>query len=397
MFDYSVSLHYSPISVAFYVALGCFGMFCMYKAKSSEIRTGSVATFRNRYLLAWWFVWVFFAVFRLVDLNIGGSDAPTYINYFQNCNGATMTKFYEHVGSDVGFKWITKCCRYVTGEYRFYFLIVYGFMAFAYIKFVKDFAPAKTNFAPYLLVFFLFLRSYSSIRSNMAIALIALGCTFIAEKKWKSAYLFGFLALLFHKSAVIYASAIPFCHYFFERKLSIKKALILVIGTSLLGRTMQSYFIEYTMTTDLNGAYGSYASRSIGKSFFDSAWKIAFEQLILAAVMLLTYKKIGKGLEGRLLGRFKIIWMLCMFDFMLIPVNFIISSWRGYEFFYLARIVMWGECLYQLTRNMSLRTKNIFNFVAIFAFVAWMVFRINAMWHDTCLLPYVFEPLRRIM
>lgn len=392
-----VSLHYSHLTVFFYIALGILAMFCFYKSKKSEKSIEIKRSFPNRYLLIWWFVWVFFAVFRLVIPGIGGSDAHSYINFFQNCNSATMTSWYEHVGADLGFKWLTKICRYISSDYKFYFLIIYGFMAYAYIKFVNKFASKKTIFAPFLLTFFLYLRSYSSIRSNMAIALIALGCICIIKKDWKYAYLLGFLAVLFHKSAFIYAACIPFCHFFNKRTLSVKTALTLVTGSALIGRTLQALFLHYATTTDLKGSYAYYASTSIGVSFFDNAWKIAFEQLALALMMLLTHKKIGKDHSEQEQLRLKIIWMLCIFDFMIIPINFIIGSWRGYEYFYLARIVMWGECFYQTTKRMSIHTKQIYSFILIAIFIAWMAFRINATWLDTCLSPYIFEPLGLIL
>lgn len=393
MLDFSVSMHYSPLSVAFYVSLGLVGMFCIYNAKMGESQTCKEAPCRNKYLFAWWFVWVFLAVFRFVNFQVGGSDAPTYIDYFKNCNGATVKSWYEHVNADLGFKWITKSIRFITAEYKVYFLALYGFMAFAYIGFIKKFTPLKTNFVPFVLVFFLFLRSYNTIRSNFAIALIMSSCVFIAEKKWKWAYLIALSSLFIHKSSVLYAMVIPFCHYFSDRKLSVKTAILLVLGASVIGRSLQSIFLTYANTTDLNGAYESYASHSIGVSFFENAWKIAFEQIALAVMMLLMRKRIGNNHEIQNVLRLKAIWTICIFDFICIPMNFIMGSWRGYEYFYLARVVMWGECLYQLTNSMSLSTRKICNVILLIVFVSWMVFRINATWEDSRLLPYIFEPI----
>ena len=371
---------------------GLLGAFCFYYAKRSERKTGVEVSLKNKYLFAWWFLWVFFAVMRFVNPMVGGTDAPSYIDYFMNCNTGAMKSWYEHVEGDLGFKWLTKICRYVAGEYRFYFFVVYGFIAFAFIKFLKAFTPAKTNVIPFLLTFYLFLRGYNTLRSNLAIALIAIGCIFIIEKKWKYAYLIGFASVLIHKSAIIYAMGIPFCHCFFERKLSIKMAVFLILGSSLIGRTLQGYFIEYAVSTDLNGAYASYAQRSIGVSFFSNAWKIAFEQMVLALTMLLMRKKIGRDHDAKDLTRLNVVWMLCIFDFILIPINFIIGSWRGYEFFYLARLVMWGACCYQLLQHKTLRTRLFLQIMLLCCFVSWMAFRIYSTWEDSHLLPYVFEP-----
>lgn len=388
----SIESYWSLGGALFYIFLGVVAMFAMMYAKKSEVATGSIPSWKNKYLVAWWFIWVFFAVFRIVNMNTGGADAPTYIYYFENCNGSVLTSWFEHVGSDIGFKWLNKICRYLCSDYHFYFLVIYGFMAYAYMLFLNRFCSAKTSFVPYLLSFFLFLRAFVTFRTNLAIAFIAVACVFLIEKKWQWAYLIGIIAVLFHKSAVIYVACIPFCHFFANRKISIKAAVLFVILSSLIGRVLQAWFIQYASSTDLNGAYVAYASHSVGVSFWQNAWKTAFEQMLLAVVMLVMHKRIGLGHSEQERSKFDIVWNLCIYDFMLIPINFIIGSWRGYEFFYLARIIMWGECLYQVLHFVKRDYRLIISASFFIVFVAWMLFRISATWADSRLLPYVFEP-----
>lgn len=393
MLGFNISTHWSSLTAAFYVMQGIVGMCAIYFATRRQLCEGHIPSFKNKYIFAWWFLWVFFAVFRLVQDGIGGGDAVTYINYFNYCNSATITSWFEHVGSDLGFKWLNKFVRYLFVDYHFYFLIIYGFMAFSYISFLKSYAPAKTNYIPYLLSFFLFLRSYSSIRSNLAIAFIAFGCVFMIEQKWKHAYVIAFAAIFFHKAAVLYAAGVAFCHFFSKRKLTVKKAVVLVVFASLIARVLQSMFLQYASTTDMNGAYEAYASRSINVSFIDGAWKIAFEQMLLAGVMFFTSRRIGKNHSEEDEKKIKLIWLLCIFDIILIPVNFTIGSWRGYEFFYLARIVMWGECLYQIFRNTSRDLRFVCQMFLLVCFASWMVFRVYATYMTSNLSPYVFYPL----
>ena len=112
---------------------------------------------------------------------------------------------------------------------------------------------------------------------------------------------------------------------------------------------------------------------------------------MLAGAILVMRKKIGNGHDGKSLWQLKIIWTICIFDFILIPINFIIGSWRGYEFFYLARIVMWGECLYQIGRMVKQRYRPMYSSILAILFISWMVFRINSTWQDSSLSPYIFQ------
>jgi hypothetical protein len=205
--------------------------------------------------------------------------------------------------------------------------------------------------------------------------------------------LIGFSALLIHKSAIIYAAGIPFCHFFSHYKLNVKIAALSIYATSVFITYLRDFFLKSFSNEDFKSAFHSYAANSVGTSFWDEGWKIAFEQILLAVLMLVLNKRIGRFHSEIDENRLKIIWLLCIYDFMMIPVNFVMGSWRGYEFFYLARLVMWGECLYQIFRTMSQRTRDLCKIIAFVCFVMWMWFRIDAVWFRAQLSPYIFEPL----
>ena len=124
----------------------------------------------------------------------------------------------------------------------------------------------------------------------------------------------------------------------------------------------------------------------------DNAWKIAFEQMALGAMMLIKIKKLRcrwATFDEIDKKKIEIIFLICVFDFMLIPVNYIMGIWRGYEFFYAPRLVMWGEIITVLSsKKESLLSKMLF----LSIFIAWMVFRVEHTYEDSCLMPYIFEP-----
>lgn len=92
--------------------------------------------------------------------------------------------------------------------------------------------------------------------------------------------------------------------------------------------------------------------------------------------------------------RINIIYLICIFDFLLIPVNYTLSIWRGYEYFYLPRLVMWGILLYLIIRNYSVKYRPLLSFTILSCFVAWMVFRVWSTWESSGLMPYVFAPFQ---
>lgn len=385
-----MSTHWSLSTLIFYLALAGLGCFCF---RRTNLYSGKTLLF-DKYVFIWFFIWTFVASFRMVTNKIGGTDTPNYIMFFEYCNNDIYWGWMNHAAADLIFKWINKIVRYISDDYHVYFIVIYSFMSLAYIYFLKRFSPKNTNYAPYVLTFFLFLRSFSSIRSNLAIAFISLALILLCEKRYRSAYVLAIASAFVHKSSALYALVVPFCHIFLRRDLSKKVVIALIIGSSLFATTVQSLFITTFADVDLNGAYASYASRSLGTSFFDNAWKIAFEQMLLGLFCFLNSKKIFNEMKKEEIGlEIKCIWLVCMFDLILIPMNYILSIWRSYEYFYLARIVMWGVILRIMLRNKTRFSRTLITAVVLVLFVAWMIFRINKTWEDTHLMPYVLDLL----
>ena len=88
-----------------------------------------------------------------------------------------------------------------------------------------------------------------------------------------------------------------------------------------------------------------------------------------------------------------LLYFLCVFDIVMIPMNGTMNNYRAYEIFYLLRLIMWCIILYLVTRDKSMQFKFIVNFIAICGFVFWLLFRINKTFEGAGLLPYYFAPL----
>lgn len=93
-------------------------------------------------------VWTIFASFRVVAYEIGGSDAITYIGYFEKCTtGAKEFPYSDHMDWLMGV--IIKAIRYCTSNRYLFFIIIYGFMSWTYYYFCYKFAPKKSSSIPY--------------------------------------------------------------------------------------------------------------------------------------------------------------------------------------------------------------------------------------------------------
>lgn len=339
------------------------------------------------------------AAFRLVVHGIGGSDAIAYKFFFEKCNTPSYANYEWFLHQDLLFRYVTKFLRLFTEDYHFYFVILYGINIVAYILFLKEFCLRNSNYTPCILFIFLYWRSFNTLRSNTAIAVMLIALILLYRKKVQAAIVVGFSTVLIHKMAVLYLFFFPFYFIFSKVKLTKLRFVATMIIVIILGSIVQRFFLDITEGVDLGGAYRSYASRSLHSSFWDNGWKIAFEQILLGVCMWLYYKKIVIStifLNKRDSRRLNLIWMMCLFDMMTIPINFIMGVWRGYLFFYMPRIVMWCEIINLFILSQHKDYRIVLNIVVLTCFIAWMVFRFYNMWEDSNLMPYIFEPFEII-
>ena len=370
-----------------YVVMGIVSMLSLKFALANRETNQAKA---KLYLGGGIVVWTVFASFRLVARGIGGGDAITYVGYFEMClSGVKDFAYSDHMDWLMGV--VIKSIRFFTDSQYVFFLIVYGFMAWAYYYFCYSYAPKRSSPIAYFLLFFLYLRSFCSMRSNFCIAVILLGLVALGSLKSYKVYLITFSSVLIHKVAVVFAMVLPFIKVFSKRNLSIPMGVGLIAASSVLATFLQTFFLANFADVDLGGSYQSYASKSLESGgFFENAWKIAFEQMALGFFMLVNIKSLRKrwqGYDAVDRKRVQILYLICIFDFMLIPVSYIMGIWRGYEMLYAPRLVMWGEVI-----AVSFKSRQSLRLVYLVAFIWWMIFRVSKTYEDSCLMPYIFEP-----
>lgn len=385
--------YWSIGSLLFYIFLAMLGIFCLSRMQSnSKLRNGK-NLLNSGYTNLWILGWVFFAVFRLVKPGIGGSDAVDYIEYFRDCNTNRDDLIMLHTGSDLLFRYINKIIRYFTSNYHIYFLVLYTYMTYTYIQFVHKFSYRKFCIIPFFLIFYLYLRGYTSIRSNLSIAFILMSLVSFLDKNQRKAYLYIILACLTHKMAIVFSFVLPFIHFFENRKINIIKVIPLIIIAVLFVSFIRDKFVDFARLVDLGGSYGSYVEIAMDNK--DISWVNSLGQAFLAIIFLFFNKRIKNEIyfidDEYKKRAYQIIYLVCLFDIIMMPVNEMLGIYRGYEYFYIPRLSMYSFLIYILCKGGLKNIKPLIYIILFLLFACWFSFRLSRTYEDSMLMPYIFS------
>lgn len=379
--------------------MGLIAIWAMYYSKVNNIMT--LPIYKNVYLLLWLVIWIAIAALRLVDNGIGGTDALAYSMYFKRCfdiSGFEGTPL-ELYDSNLAFKWYNQIIRVFTANESVFFALTHGIMALSIIWFVKVYYFKRESFIPLFLIVFWYLRGFCTIRSNFATVFLLIGLIFLLRNDMKKVMLFALLAFLFHKAMALYVLFIPFYLYVKKHKVSIFRIFVLIFCLSIMGTIIRDYvFGSNLFGSEFNEHYAVYSrSDNDANGFVSNFWKIAFEQMLLGVFMLISKKKISyfrtMCLSTYEQKSFDLLWYMCVFDILMIPICSVFVIWRGYEFFYIPRLVMWGIIIW-LYHPKTIRFRPIYNIVVFLLFLVWFIQRIHSesFWKESCLMPYIFSP-----
>jgi len=386
-------------SVIMYVLLGLQASVSIYFVqKNYDIRRGRVPMLNRHYLLLI-IIWDIVASFRYVGKGVGGADTQGYISYFENCLKNTDEHGHPIIFEDhfeMFYKIICKTIRLFTDDYHIFFLICYGFIIFSFIYFANEFISSKTSTIPFALMIFVYWRGFNTFRTTLAVSFIMIALVMIKRNRKKTSVVFMIMSCLIHTASIVYVMFLPFYFYYKQKKIKLWNAVMVSCAVYGCIRYVQKLLLtkmRALITLIDTGAIGGYITHSLGKSIFTFNM-ISMEHVLLFAVMIIWRKKIMNSLTKRPREeqqRFRILLLICVFDFITIPVNFVLGIWRGYEYFYIPRLVMWGELIGMVKAKYVYCSRwTVIIFFALI-FFSWLVFRIYNMWESSRLMPYVFE------
>ena len=200
------------------------------------------------------------------------------------------------------------------------------------------------------------------------------------------------VSIIFHSASALYVLFVPFYFLYQKKGITVKQGLLFVGATVGVGQLVRWLFIQGIINISY---YANYVSYSLNHPFFQDYWKIVFGQLLLAGAILLLRKRVVKArslLDEMDQKRMKFIWVMCVFDLITIPITYYIHLWRGYEYFYLARLVMWGYLITIFKKMFSTSSHKLINVVCSVVFMAWLIFMVYNNWESSGFMPYIFAP-----
>ena len=392
-------IYWDWIGAFFYVFLGIVGYRCLKKVKQKESFCQRKQKLNNRYYIIWFVVWLIATVFRVVSVDLGGSDAVNYVHYFNNCLEPIEYQNQYAVRADIGFRLICKLIRLFTDDYHIFFFIVYGICIYSTIYLFNEFAFSKNNAIPYILAFYIHLLGFSAIRTNLSMAFLFFALVFLKKKKNFFCIVSSIVCLLIHKASIIYIAAIVFYKVYTKKEMKVKHIVQWMIVTVLVGEVAQQFLLRFGNSLFDSGVYVKYVQASAAISFFQDFWKLALGQLLLLGSYVFLYRKIEKDIltmNDEDIERYKLIKILCIYDFIMIPVCFMLNVWRGYQYFFFIRLIMWGEVFKVGTKLFKKDNRMFLHLILTLIIIAYFVFRVGTMYKSSALLPYIFDPFNKV-
>ena len=388
-----VITHWDLMSLFVYLFCALVGMICFKGVMGLNTKPARSVIFTKSALFLLFF-WGIISTFRLVANGIGGTDAIGYVYDFEHALIKNYMTSARDGSTDYFYMAVVYAIRSLTSDYHVYFAIIYGLISISFILFVSKFSQKKFSIIPFFMVFYIYLRGFNTLRSVFALSLILLALYCLTDKKYWLAYLFVIFSLFTHKSALVFAIVVPLCHVLANKKVGIFymiAALVVVFFTSAI---INKIFVDYTSGMDIGGSYNSYASRE-DSSFLASSTE--FYGIYLLGITMIIYarklrKRIDKMGDENTRRIFNILYIICMYDVAIGPFNAFMGIWRGYEFFYVARMCMWSMIIYMFTEKLNKTMSFLVKGVIFVCFAGWFIFRLSRTYEDSDLMPYVFEP-----
>jgi hypothetical protein len=257
---------------------------------------------------------------------------------------------------------------------------------------------SRTSTIPFILLIFELWRGFNTFRTTFAIAFILVGFVALNREKKIGGCLLIIISFFIHTASIVYVLFLPFYYLFKKNKIKPWQWVIISGGFYFLARMLQKFFLGPGAGLIRQGI-GGYISSSLGKSIF-AFNVINLEHGLLFACILIYASKLKKSIGRKTPDeqkKFKLLILICYFDFLTIPIDFVLGIWRGYEYLYVPRLVMFGELIAIFKERFASSSRWIFTLLFTMAFVGWLVFRIYNMWEASRLMPYVFEPFIRFI
>lgn len=404
---------WSMLTLIFYYALAILGVTSIWKIQKSN--NGLIYKRNDIYKVnsaafIWFMLWTFFAVYRYISPQIGGTDAPSYIEYFETCLVSNQHPYSYR--TEPLFRLFTKGIRLLGGDYHFYFFILYTVIVIGYILFLKQYTWHGICFIPIIAGLYSYIMSFNIVRNSFSIGLLWIGFYFLGKKKTKKAIFWSVSSVLMHTASIFYAPFFVFNWIVEKLKIKSFRKLVSICTVLMIFIDASCIFVRnLVLSGSLNGLFRKlglgqpfdvYASEIYGTSFWWDFlhFRISRLQLILVVVLFVFITPIEKYVNSQgseAIAKFDILKKMIAYDYTALPLVFWFSVWRGPLYFVLARTIMWGIIIAALLKKISQRSRNFMILITLIGASLFFCKEIYKYWEISKLTPYYLEPFGEII
>jgi hypothetical protein len=161
--------------------------------------------FSGRYILVFiaYIIYIFFAVFKKIDMGLGATDAYYYMTYYADIPGSL--KFYMSVITtfEPGYSVVTWLFRQVTEEYRVMLLFWHTLTFCLTIKFLRNVNLEKYSYLSVFLILLILVSQFNTLRMSISITIALIALIYLYEEKWIKSFIVILIAISMQIAAVI--------------------------------------------------------------------------------------------------------------------------------------------------------------------------------------------------
>jgi hypothetical protein len=281
----------------------------------------------------------------------------------------------------------------MTDDYHVYFAIIYGYILLSYIVFINEFGLLENCYAPVYMLFYLYLKSFCAIRTHLGIATILFALVLMKKEKNILALLVSLCSAFLQRGSIIYAAFPIFYLYSKRHKLTVKKAILFTLLGLIAGFIAQRLLLTGDYFFMENGGYGNYVSSSLSSGYWIYYSRIIVEQLIILALVFLNFRKINMELKKVAVEekvKAEMLLSMCTFDMMLVPICGILHIWRGVDYFFLPRLIVFGKIITIYGKRVRPSRRTIYYLSVWVIVLAWFIFRLTTLYDISLVMPYRF-------
>lgn len=324
------------------------------------------------------FMLLFFALMFGMRYDVGADHLGYLFSYIEGSVG-------ENLKIEPLFRWISKICY----DLNIHPVIYFAIWAFIQITFFLLAFKNERYLFPLLITFLFFDFSFrfwmNGIRQALAMCIWLYSITFIVEKKFWHYIIWGIIAFLFHRSALILFVFYPLLRNGKDYFKSIPLQLILFASVFIIKNVFEVFILQLKpiieqFQTILGGKDDLYRSYTMDNMLEDlnnevEGTGLAYMFRILVWVIIILYSRKLKSYYNS--KKFNIIYFFFFFSllsFYIFP-NGIVVLRRPFSYFSVFQTIMLAYFVYYLFRKNSFRFNRLLAYALIIAFIG--VFYLN--------------------